>query len=285
MTVITIGQRKGGVGKSTATLNLSCVLAEKGFRVLIIDLDDQQNTTMTTKVNNDDLVVRQARSISSLVDSSKTIEDLLLKDDVTLNDVAVQTAWQNVYILPSSANLSGAVKALDGELGGHLVLSEKLRSSSDNEKFDFVLIDTSPSLNILVINALCASDYLFIPLSSKYFSMQCLKQTLESFQKVTGRLNPHLKLLGIAFVCHDKRHVLANEVVEQIKGKYEDKLFKTLIGVNIKIEEAQVRKQSILEYSPEDRGAIQYRELGEEVLKRVSTTEGTEEEKGGVQNG
>jgi chromosome partitioning protein len=144
-TVITTCQRKGGVGKSTSTLNLAHVIAEEGLRVLIIDLDDQQNTT---------------RSISALVESERTIEDLLLQDDVTVEDVAVATSWKNVSILPSSANLSGVVKHLDGEVGGHLILKEKLCAG---DAFDVIFIDTSPSLNILVINALCASDYLFIP--------------------------------------------------------------------------------------------------------------------------
>ncbi|MBN2546070.1 MAG: ParA family protein [Spirochaetes bacterium] len=250
MTVITICQRKGGVGKSTATLNLSCVLAEAGYKVLIIDLDDQQNTT---------------KSISKIVETDKTIEDLLLKEDLVLNEVSVKTEWNNVYILPASGNLSGVVKHLDSELGGHLILKEKLSS----DLFDFVLIDTSPSLNILVINALCASKYMLIPLSSKYFSMQGLSQTLSSFKKVTDRLNPELKLLGIAVVNHDKRNVLANEVLEQIRSKFKDEIFNTVIGINIKIEEAQVKKQSILTYAPLDRGCEQYRELGKEILKRV----------------
>lgn len=254
-TVITIAQRKGGVGKSTSTLNLACVFAEKGKNVLIIDLDDQQNTT---------------RSISTIVESSKTIEDLLLNDELTLNDVSEKTERENVSILASSSNLSGVVKSLDGELGGHLILKEKLRT---NNYFDFILIDTSPSLNILVINALCASDYMFIPLSSKYFSMQGLKQTLGSFKKVESRLNPDLKLLGIAFVNHDKRNVLANEVVQKIREKYQKELFKTIIGINIKIEEAQVKKESILSYAPNDRGSNQYRELGREILARIKENE------------
>ena len=249
-TIVTITQRKGGVGKTTATLNLASVLAEMNYRVLIIDLDDQQNTS---------------RSVSSLVESTKTIEDLLLKD-LTLKDVAFQTDWQNVYILNASSNLSGVVKYLDGEVGGHLILKEKL--VKDNE-FDFVLIDTSPSLNILVINALCASQFMFIPLSSKYLSLQGLAQTIESFKKVTDRLNPDLKLLGIGFVQHDKRNVLANEVLEQVKEAFPNDLFKTLIGINIKIEEAQVKKQSILSYAPNDRGAEQYRELGKEILAKI----------------
>jgi chromosome partitioning protein len=250
-TTITIAQRKGGVGKSTSTLNLAHVFTEKGKKVLIIDLDDQQNTT---------------RSISTLVESSKTIEDLLLNDDLTLNDVSVRTEWKNVSILASSSNLSGVVKSLDGELGGHLILTEKLRTNND---FDFILIDTSPSLNILVINALCASDYMFIPLSSKFFSMQGLKQTLNSFKKVESRLNPDLKLLGIAFVNHDRRNVLANEVVQQIQDKYQKELFKTIIGINIKIEEAQVKRESIINYAPNDRGSIQYRQLGAEILNKI----------------
>ena len=249
-TIVTITQRKGGVGKTTATLNLASVLAEMNYRVLIIDLDDQRNTS---------------NSVSSIVESSKTIEDLLLKD-LTLKDVAFQTDWQNVYILSASSNLSGVVKYLDGEVGGHLILKEKL--VKDNE-FDFVLIDTSPSLNILVINALCASQFMFIPLSSKYLSLQGLSQTIESFKKVTDRLNPDLKLLGIGFVQHDKRNVLANEVLEQVKEAFPNDLFKTLIGINIKIEEAQVKKQSILSYAPNDRGAEQYRELGKELLARI----------------
>jgi len=249
-TIVTITQRKGGVGKTTATLNIAFVLASMGYKVLIVDLDDQQNTS---------------RSVSSLVESTKTIEDLLLKD-LTLKDVVVQTDWQNVYILSASSNLSGVVKYLDGEVGGHLILKEKL--VKDNE-FDFVLIDTSPSLNILVINALCASQFMFIPLSSKYLSLQGLSQTIESFKKVTDRLNPDLKLLGIGFVQHDKRNVLANEVLEQVKEAFPNDLFKTLIGINIKIEEAQVKKQSILSYAPNDRGAEQYRELGKELLARI----------------
>ena len=249
-TIVTITQRKGGVGKTTATLNIAFVLASMGYKVLIVDLDDQQNTS---------------RSVSSLVESTKTIEDLLLKD-LTLKDVAFQTDWQNVYILNASSNLSGVVKYLDGEVGGHLILKEKL--VKDNE-FDFVLIDTSPSLNILVINALCASQFMFIPLSSKYLSLQGLAQTIESFKKVTDRLNPDLKLLGIGFVQHDKRNVLANEVLEQVKEAFPNDLFKTLIGINIKIEEAQVKKQSILSYAPNDRGAEQYRELGKEILAKI----------------
>ncbi len=250
MNIITICQRKGGVGKSTSCLNLACVFGEMGLKVLVIDLDDQQNTT---------------KSIQTMKQSDKTIEDLLLSD-VSLDEVTVETGWKNVLILPASSNLSGVVKHLDGELGGHLILNEKLSNASH---FDIILIDTSPSLNILVVNALCASDYIFIPLTSKYLSLQGLKQTIESFKKICSRLNPRLKLLGIAFVNHDKRNILANEVVEQVHSKYPDETFKSMVGINIKIEEAQVKLESIITYAPDDKGATQYRELGEEFLARM----------------
>jgi chromosome partitioning protein len=259
---ISIVQRKGGVGKSTGCLNLACAFAERGLRVLIIDLDDQQNATRS--------ISALASPLNETPASSGNIEDLFLKDEINLKDVVVETGWKNVMILPASNNLSGVVKYLDSEIGAHLILKEKL---SKTNQFDMILIDTSPSQNILVVNALCASDYMLIPLSSKYLSMQGLSQTLASFKKINSRLNPDIKLLGIAFVNHDKRNVLANEIVEQVKEKYANELFKTIIGINIKIEEAQVNKESILTYSPEDRGAMQYRELGTEILTRILEAE------------
>ena len=253
--VITICQRKGGVGKSTATLNLACSLALLGNRVLIIDLDDQGNTTS---------------SISSHIQTDMSISDLLLNEELELDDVTVSTGWKNIWMVRASDNLSGALKHLGSEVGGHLVLKEKLIKA---ERYDICLIDNSPSLNILNINSFCASDFLFIPLSSKYFSLQGLSQTLSTYNKVKTRLNPTLKLLGMAFVIHDKRNTLANEIVAKVRGQYPALIFNTLIGVNIKIEEAQVNKQSILTYCPEDRGAAQYMALGKEIAGRIQKAE------------
>jgi chromosome partitioning protein len=248
---ITICQRKGGVAKSTCSLNLACVLAEAGWRVLIVDLDDQQNTTTT---------------LSACVESGSTVADLLLNDETDIASVITATDWPNVWMLPASANLSAAAKHLDSEVGGHLVLGEKLKMITG---IDYIIIDTSPALNILVINALCASDYLFIPLSSKFFSLQGLAKTLAAYTKVKQRLHPGLELLGMAFVIHDGRSTLAAEIVERVQTQYPNYLFKTIVGINIRIEEAQVKKQSILTYAPDDRGAEQYRSLGREMLERI----------------
>ena len=251
---ITICQRKGGVGKSTATLNLAYVFAAMGYRTLIIDLDDQANTSS---------------SISSHIQSSYTIEDLLLNDGLTGRDAAIRTGWENVWMVPASKNLSGVVKHLDSEVGGHLVLKEKLTG----QDFDFCFIDNSPSLNMLTINSLTAADYAFFPLASRYFSLHGLSQTLEAFSKVQKRINQDLLLSGMAFMIHDSRTALSKEIIEKVRDKYGSLLFNTIIGTNIKIEEAQIRKQSILTYAPDDRGAVLYRRLGQELLQRIKTYE------------
>jgi len=256
MTTITIGQRKGGNGKSTSALNLAHAFAQKGKRVLLIDLDDQKNSTS---------------AIETAEPVRHTIEDLLLRPEVSLSDVAVRTTWEGVSLVAASASLSGAIRELDGEVGSHLVLREKLAREKlpDAPSYDLCLIDTSPSLNILVVNALCASRWLFIPLSSKYFSLQGLGQTLEAFGKVRTRLNAELGILALAFVIHDGRSALAREVVGKARTEYPELVCTTTIGQNIRIEEAQVKRQSIFGYAPLDRGSDQYRELGEELLARL----------------
>lgn len=258
MTVVTVAQRKGGNGKSTSALNLAHAFALGGKRVLLIDLDDQKNSTS---------------AIETAAPVTHTVEDLLLRPEMGLAAVAVATSWEGVSLVAASANLSGAIRELDGEVGSHLVLREKLAGGASSVSaaacFDLCLIDTSPSLNILVVNALCASRYLFIPLSSKYFSLQGLGQTLEAYSKVRSRLNPALEILGMAFVIHDGRSSLAREVVQKAYDEYPELLCRTMVGLNIKIEEAQVLRRSILSYAPGDRGSAQYRALADELLSRM----------------
>lgn len=255
MTTITICQRKGGNGKSTSALNLAHAFARRGLRVLLIDLDDQKNTTSAIAHGGREPV---------------TVDRLLVDPDVPLADAAMATGWDGVSLIPASGNLSGAIRELDAEVGSHLVLREKLGSGNpETDRFDLCLIDTSPSLNILVVNALCASRYAFIPLSSRYFSLQGLGQTLESVRKVSSRLNPELSVLACAFVIHDRRSSLAREVVEKAREEYPALVCDTTVGVNIRIEEAQVVQKSIFDYAPDDRGAAQYESLAAELLGRL----------------
>jgi len=251
MTTITIGQRKGGNGKTTSALNLAHGFARMGKRVLLIDLDDQKNSSS---------------AIETTAPTVHTVEDIFLDPACSVKDAAVSSTWEGVSLIPASGKLSGIIKELDGEVGGHLVLKEKLAA---NPEFDLCLIDTSPSLNILVVNALCASRYLFIPLSSKYFSLQGLAQTLEAFGKVKSRLNPELSILGLSFVIHDSRSALAREVIVKAQGEYPDLVCASIIGQNIKVEEAQVMRKSIFSYASDDRGALQYDALSRELLARM----------------
>ena len=251
MTVITVGQRKGGNGKTTSALNLAHGFARMGKRVLLIDLDDQKNSSS---------------AIETAAPAAHTVEDLLLDPGCSVRSAVVSSTWEGVSLIPASGKLSGIIKELDGEVGGHLVLKEKLFAT---QEFDLCLIDTSPSLNILVVNALCASRYLFIPLSSKYFSLQGLAQTLDAFTKVKSRLNPELSILGLSFVIHDSRSALAREVVAKALNEYPDLVCASVVGQNIKIEEAQVLRKSIFSYAPDDRGAAQYEGLSRELLARM----------------
>jgi len=252
MRVVTICQRKGGNGKSTLTLNLAAALAEQSKKILLIDTDDQKNTTS---------------AIPTKGPAAYTVEDLLFDQYTTLEDAAEETCWDGIHLIAGSRNLSAAAAKLEAMSESHKQLLKKLLYS---KWYDFCLIDTSPSLNILTINAMCASHGIIIPLSSNYFSLEGLAQTMDAFRKVKEGLRHDLKLYGAAFVIHDGRTRLASEVQEKVKEQYPELLCDTVIGRNIKIEEAQVRKQSIFSYAPEDRGAAQYRALARELVLRMA---------------
>ena len=252
MKTIAVVQRKGGNGKSTSCLNLARCLSIKGKRVLIVDLDDQKNSTQSIPFENK---------------IAHTVDEVLVNDELAVKDSLTATSWNGVNVIAGSSNLSGVIRELDGEVGSHLVLKEKLEEVKDD--FDFCLIDTSPSLNILVVNALCAADFVFIPLSSKYFSLQGLGQTLESISKVQKRLSPDLKILGISFVIYDARASLSKEVVSKACEEYKNLVLKSVINQNVRIEEAQTARMTIFDYKRSARGALQYDALCEEILSRM----------------
>ncbi|MCQ2574221.1 MAG: AAA family ATPase [Treponema sp.] len=252
MKTIAIVQRKGGNGKSTSCLNIARGFSLKNKKVLIVDLDDQKNSTASIPVKHT---------------IKYTVDEVLVKDVLSVKDALTGTEWKGVKVLCGSSNLSGVIRELDGDVGSHLVLKEKLEEVKD--EFDYCLIDTSPSLNILVVNALCAADYAFIPLSSKYFSLQGLGQTLESITKVQKRLSPGLRILGIAFVIYDGRSSLSKEVVSKTCEVYREYVLQSSVNQNVRIEEAQTGRMSIFDYRSSDRGSVQYMALCEEILSRM----------------
>ncbi|MCF0241139.1 MAG: ParA family protein [Treponema sp.] len=252
MKTIAVVQRKGGNGKTTSCLNIARALSLKGKRVLMVDLDDQKNTSSAVNVTEE---------------AEYTVCDILVREEADIRKALGKTAWENVEIVSGSGTLSGAVRELENEVGNHLVLKEKLLPAET--LFDFCLIDTSPSLNILTVNALCAADYAFIPLSSKYFSLVGLEKTVESIHKIQKRLKPELKILGTAFVIYDGRASLSREVVTKVREEYTEIFLEPKVNQNIHIEEAQVMKMSVFDYKKNDRGAVQYMKLCEELLSRT----------------
>ena len=252
MKIATSYQRKGGNGKTTLVQNFAHGLAKyRSKKVLLIDTDDQRNTTSAVPV---------------LKEPVYTVEHLLFDTNVLVGDAAVPTCWEGVDIIVGSRGLSAAASRLEAMPEGHTQLYSKLKYAWH---YDAIIIDTSPSLNMLTINAMCASDGLIIPLSSNYFSLQGLAQTIDAYHKISSELHRTLQLYALAFVIHDGRTRLALEVHEKVKEHYPDLLCETVIGRNIKIEEAQVKQQSIYEYAPLDRGTIQYRALTTELATRM----------------
>jgi chromosome partitioning protein len=215
-------------------------------------MDDQRNTTSCIPTERPVI---------------KTVESLLLEYDAYVSDVVEFTLWKGVDLIAGSPGLSSVAAGLDGLPDGHLRLRNKLQGIY---RYEQCVIDTSPSLNLLTVSAMCASDGIFIPLSSNYFSLEGLAQTLEAYRKVREGLHGDLRLYGAAFVIHDGRTRLAREVYAKVKEQYPELLCETVVSRNIKIEEAQVRRQSIFAYAPEDRGAAQYRALARELQQRAA---------------
>lgn len=252
MKVVTITQRKGGNGKSTLTLNFAHALAKyHGQKVLIIDTDDQRNTTS---------------AIPTKRPAASTIENLLFDQYTAIEDAAEETLWEGVDLIVGSRNLSTASATLDNLAGSHQRLLAKLVYS---QRYDVCLIDTSPSLNMLTINAMCASHGIIIPLASTYFSLEGLAQTLYAYRRIQESLRHDLKLYGAAFVIHDGRTRLARDVQEKVKEQYPGLLCETAVVRSVKIEEAQCAKQSIFSYAPSNRAAAQYRDLADELAERM----------------
>jgi len=251
MKVVTICQRNGGNGKSTSVLNLAAAFAEQGKRILLIDLDDQKNTSS---------------AIATKQKAAYTVENLLFDQYTTLEDAAEETEWENIALIGGSQNLPDAAVKLEMMTEGHKRLLMKLHFS---KYYDLCIIDTSPGLTMLTINAMCASHGIFIPLSSNYLSLEGLARTMEAYRKVRDGFRHDLKLYGAAFVNYDGKSRLARETQEKVAEQYPEMVMETVVGRNIKIEEAQARKQPVLSYAPDDKGAIQYRALAAELALRI----------------
>lgn len=251
--VLAVANQKGGVGKTDLTVNLACQLASLGKKILIIDLDPQANAT-------DYLVAPGA-------EASRTTADLLLDDSVSLGDAVMPGIRENLDIVPSHQNLSSCQIKLANDINMQFKLKKKLKALNEGaDHYDHVFIDTPPSLGLLMVNTLTAATGVIIPVQTQYFAMDGVVQLQETIQKVKEDINPGLSVLGLVLTMCDKRTLISREVAEKVREESSDRVFSTVIPINVRLAEAPSHHKSIFEYDPDSTGARAYRELAKEIL-------------------
>ena len=247
--IISVANQKGGVGKTTTTINLSTMLAKKGKKVLLIDADPQGNAT-------------------SGVGAEKEVEystyDILVSD-VEIVQALEKTIIKNLLVCPSNINLAGAEVELVSMMSREQRLKEKLEEIKD--KFDYILIDCPPSLGLITLNAFTASDTVLIPVQCEYYALEGLGQLLNTINLVKKHLNKNLEIEGALLTMYDARTNLSNQVVKEVKKYFGDKVYKTVIPRNVRLSEAPSYGMPITEYDPRSKGAKTYEKFTKEFLK------------------
>lgn len=247
--IIAIANQKGGVGKTTTSINLSACLAEQGKKVLVVDIDPQGNATSGLGIDKNAL--------------DNTVYELFI-DECNLEDCIQLEALEHLDVLPSNVNLSGAEIDLIGIDGREYILKNILMEIKDN--YDFVIIDCPPSLNILTVNAMVAADTVLVPIQCEYYALEGLSQLIHTINLVKKRLNPDLEMEGVVFTMYDARTNLSLEVVENVKKNLKQNVYKTIIPRNIRLAEAPSHGLPINLYDSKSVGAESYRMLALEVI-------------------
>ena len=250
--VIGIANQKGGVGKTTTAINLSACLAEKGKKVLMIDLDPQGNATSGFGLERDKI--------------ENTVYELLISDELTIKDCLQKDVLENIDILPSNVNLSGAEIELIGIKRKEFILKKKLEPVRDD--YDFIIIDCPPSLNMLTVNALTTADSVLVPIQCEYYALEGLSLLLHTISLVKKRLNASLEVEGVVFTMYDSRTNLSLQVVENVKDNLKQNVYMTIIPRNVRLAEAPSHGLPINKYDPKSAGAEGYRSLAQEVIER-----------------
>ncbi|MFC7566168.1 ParA family protein [Actinomadura namibiensis] len=251
--IVSICNQKGGVGKTTTTINLGAALAEYGRRVLLVDFDPQGA-----------LSVGLGKGDPRQLDM--TIHNLLLERDTEWEDVVIETGVEGMDLLPSNIDLSGAEVQLVHEVGREYILAGALKSAVPH--YDYILIDCQPSLGLLTVNALAASHGVLIPLECEYFAMRGVALLMETIDKVQGRINPDLVIDGVLGTMYDSRTLHTREVLGRIVEAFGEKVFHTVINRTVRFPDATVAGEPITYFDPNSMGANAYRGLAREVLER-----------------
>lgn len=248
--IIAIANQKGGVGKTTTSVNLSACLAFLGKKVLIIDIDPQGNASSGLGVRKGDL--------------ESCVYDVLINDE-DIKGVIQQTDVENLYIVPATISLAGAEIELVSTISREVRLKKSLQEIKNN--FDFIIIDCPPSLGLLTINALTASDALIIPVQCEYYALEGLSQLLSTVRLVQKHLNKDLMIDGVLLTMLDARTNLGLQVIDEVKRYFQDKVYRSIIPRNVRLSEAPSHGKPVILYDSKSRGAEIYLEFAREVIK------------------
>lgn len=252
--IIAVANQKGGVGKTTTTINLASALSEKGCRVLLVDLDPQGNASTGLGITKD------AREYNTY--------DLLL-GDVELEDVIQPTTCKNMLIVPATVDLSSAdIELMSNEKRSFLLHDALRQPAMDQYNFDYILIDCPPSLNLLTVNAMIAAHSVLIPLQSEFFALEGLSQLMLTVREVRQTANAELRIEGVVLTMFDARNNLSQQVEQDARENLGELVFETKIPRNVRVSEAPSFAQSVLEYDSTSKGAEAYRDLAHELLSK-----------------
>lgn len=249
--IIAVANQKGGVGKTTTAINLSACLAEKGQKVLAVDMDPQGNMTSGLGLDKDT--------------TEKTVYDIII-GEADIEEVLQQGSVENVDILPTNIDLSAAEIELIGVENKEYIIKNAIDRIKDN--YDFVIIDCPPSLSMLTINAMTTADSVLVPIQCEYYALEGLSQLIHTVELVKERLNPVLEIEGVVFTMYDARTNLSLQVVENVKDNLQQNIYKTIIPRNIRLAEAPSYGMPINKYDPKSAGCDSYMRLADEVMNR-----------------
>ena len=251
--IITIANQKGGVGKTTTAINVSAALAFMGYKTLLVDVDPQANSTVSYVVNPEKI--------------DKSIYEVLVDSKMSIKEIILRTPVPGLNIVPSKISMAKLESTLLGEIDSYYRLKDKIESIK--KEYHYIIIDTPPTLGLITLNALVAASHILIPIQPSYLSLEGTDDLLETIDKIKQRANPDLKIVGVLITLHDKRTVIAKDAVNRLKEVFGKAVFKTIITRNVRLEESPAYKESIFTFAPNSSGAIQYKNLAEEIINRA----------------